>query len=92
MSFFDSFFSGQNSNNTDKEVIILAAGTEEVTIPASEAEGKTVQQLFQQYSNQLGIDEERVNRFVDAGRIIDGTATVQAGHKYSGSTNSDTKG
>jgi hypothetical protein len=91
MSFFDAFFSGQNSS-TDKEVVILAAGTEEVIIPASEAEGKTVQQLFQEHSEQLGIDEERVNRFVDAGRIIDGTATVQSGHKYSGSTNSDTKG
>ncbi len=92
MSFLDAFFSNQNNSNTNKEVVILAAGTEEVQVPASEAQGKTVQQLFQQYSEELGIDENRVNRFVDAGRIIDGTATVQVGHKYSGSTNSDTKG
>jgi hypothetical protein len=91
MSFFDTFFSGQN-NSTDKEVIILAAGTEEIQIPASEAQGKTVQQLFQEHSEELGVDAERINRFVDAGRIIDGTASVQSGRKYSGSTNSDTKG
>lgn len=90
MSLFDAFFSGNNSNTADH--VVLNAGTEEVKVPANEAQGKTLQQLFAQYAEQLGIDVERINRFVDAGRVVPGTTQVQLGRVYSGAVNSESKG
>ena len=90
MSFFDSFFS--NNNNSVKTVVVLTAGTERVEVPADIAQGKTVAQLFAQYAEQLGIDAERINRYVDAGRIISEGAPVEIGREYSGAVSGESKG
>lgn len=91
MSFFDNFFNNTSNNNTVDEVI-LTAGTEKVTVPATEAKGKTIGQLFAQYASVLGIDADRINRFVDAGRIISENTPVEVGHSYSGAVSGESKG
>ena len=90
MSFFDSFFN--NSSNNTAEEVILSAGTEKVTVPATEAKGKTIGQLFAQYASVLGIDADRINRFVDAGRIVSENTPVEIGHSYSGAVSGESKG
>lgn len=92
MSFFDSFFNNSNSNSTDTSMVVLTAGTERVEIPASDAQGKTVSQLFQQYGEQLGVDTDRINRYVDAGRIVTADTPVEPGRSYSGNTTAESKG
>lgn len=91
-NFFQSFFSSSNSNTTNTDVVVLTAGTERVEVLASDAKGKTVAQLFQENAEALGIDADRINRFVDAGRIVTSDAPVEPGHSYSGNTTAESKG
>lgn len=73
-------------------MVVLTAGTERVEIPASDAKGKTVAELFASYSEELGVDSDRINRFVDAGRIVTGDTPVEPGRQYSGNTTAESKG
>lgn len=73
------------------QVIQLQLNEETVTVPMAEAQGKTIEQLFSSYSDELG-DTSRISRFVAAGRIVDGTATPEAGVIYRGAISSEAKG
>jgi uncharacterized membrane protein len=92
MSFFDSFFNSNNNSTTNNDLIVLTAGTERVEVFASDAKGKTVAQLFQENADALGIDADRINRYVDAGRIVTSDTPVEAGRQYSGNTTAESKG
>jgi hypothetical protein len=92
MSFFDNFFSSNSNSSTNTSMVVLTAGTERVEIPASNAQGKTVSQLFAEYGEELGIDTDRINRYVDAGRIVTADTPVEAGRQYSGNTTAESKG
>lgn len=73
-------------------MVVLTAGTERVEIPASDVRGKTIAQLFAMYGEQLGVDTDRINRYVDAGRIVTGDTPVEPGRQYSGNTTAESKG
>lgn len=91
-NFFNSFFNNSEANTTNKDVVVLTAGTERVEVLASDARGKTVAQLFQEHAEELGIDADRINRFVDAGRIVTSDTPVEPGRQYSGNTTAESKG
>jgi hypothetical protein len=106
MSFFDRFRSSSNQSNsggstpggstpTDgaSQVVRLRVNAgDEVEVPASEAQGKTIAQLFEQYADDLGIEPGRITRYVDSGTILSGTAPVTLGRTYRGAAATDEKG
>lgn len=96
MGFF-KFANNTTSNategvTTERKPIVLQLNEESITIPASEAEGKTVSQLFEEYASDLGGDIDRVSRFVAAGQIVSQDTVVQLGTIYRGAITSESKG
>lgn len=79
-----------DTSNTP-QVVELQLNEERVTVPMTEAEGKTIAQLFASYSGDLG-DISRISRFVAAGRIVDADSTPEAGVVYRGAISSESKG
>jgi hypothetical protein len=73
------------------QVIELQLNEERVTVPVAEAEGLSVAELFDKYSDDLG-DTGRISRFVAAGRIVDADSTPQPGVIYRGAISSESKG
>lgn len=84
-------FARPNASGTDTSVIQLALNEEIVTVPAEQAKGKTISELFTLFASQLG-DTSRINRYVAAGRIVDATATPEPGTIYRGAVGSESKG
>lgn len=83
--------STDSSSTPTPQVIQLQLNEETVTVPMAEAEGKTIEQLFSDYGDELG-DTARISRFVAAGRIVDGNSSPEAGVIYRGSISSEAKG
>lgn len=73
------------------QVIELVLNEESVTVPLAEAAGRTIEQLFGDYADELG-DVDRVSRYVAAGRIVNGTDIPEAGVIYRGAIASESKG
>lgn len=71
--------------------IQLVVNAETVTVPAAEAQGLTVAELFSRFASNL-CDVSRINRYVSTGRIVAGTAAAEAGTVYSAAIASEAKG
>lgn len=71
--------------------IQLVVNAETVTVPAAEAQGLTVAELFSRFASSL-CDVSRINRYVSTGRIVSGTAVAEAGTVYSAAIASEAKG
>lgn len=84
-------FSAPSNNNNNAQDIQLIVNDETVTVPAAEAAGLTVAQLFRQFADSI-CDTGRINRYISLGRIVDGTAKAEAGVVYSGAIASESKG
>ncbi len=78
------------SDNTAQEIQLIV-NDETVTVPAAEANGLTVAELFCRFASSV-CDVNRINRYVSLGRIIEGTAKAEAGVVYSGAIASESKG
>lgn len=71
--------------------IQLVVNAETVNVPAAEAAGMTVAELFSRFASNL-CDVSRINRYVSTGRIVAGTAVAEAGTVYSAAIASEAKG
>ena len=71
--------------------IQLIVNDETVTVPAAEAKGLTVAELFSRFASSV-CDVNRINRYVSLGRIIEGNAKAEPGVVYSGAIASEAKG
>jgi hypothetical protein len=71
--------------------IQLIVNDETVSVPADEAKGMTVSELFATFADGI-CDVTRINRYVSLGRIVPGTANAEAGTVYSGAITSEAKG
>lgn len=80
------------SNPGAGQMITLAFNAETITIPASLAEGKTVQQLFDANAEALGTEPGREAVFVYEGQRVSGSSTVQPGGIYRGNVACESKG
>lgn len=80
-----------NGGTVERKPIVLQLNEEQITVPASEAEGRTVGELFDEYASELG-DTDRISRFVAAGQIISQDTVVQLGTVYRGAITSESKG
>ena len=83
-------FSAPSNNNAAQEIQLIV-NDETVTVPAAEAAGLSVAELFNRFANGI-CDTTRINRFISLGRIVDGTAKAEAGVVYSGAISSESKG
>lgn len=79
------------SNGSEGQDVQILINDETVTIPAAEATGMTIAELFSRYASPI-CDVNRINRYVSQGRIVTGTASVEAGMIYSGAIASESKG
>ena len=79
------------SNGSEGQDVQILINDETVTIPAAEATGMTVAELFCRFASTV-CDVNRINRYVTQGRIVTGTAVVEAGMIYSGAIASESKG
>lgn len=84
--------SGDQPNPGAGQVITLAFNAETITIPASLAEGKTVQQLFNDNAEALGTEAGREAVFVYEGQRVSGSSPVQPGGIYRGNVACESKG
>ena len=82
-------FAKPSDNNAQE--IQLMINSESVSVPAAEAEGMTIQQVFTRFASSLA-DVSRINRFVSLGQIVSGNDLVKPGTVYSGSVASESKG
>ena len=71
--------------------IQLIVNDESITVPAAEAKGMTVADVFARFASTLG-DISRVNRYVSCGRVVAGTSAVEEGTIYSAAIASESKG
>ena len=79
------------TNNNGAQDIQLIVNDETVTVPAAEAAGLSVAELFNRFANSI-CDTNRINRFISLGRIVDGSTKAEAGVVYSGAIASESKG
>ena len=79
------------SNNDGAQDIQLIVNDETVNVPAAEAEGLSVAELFNRFASGI-CDTDRINRFISLGRIVDGKTKAEAGVVYSGAVCSESKG
>lgn len=75
-----------------QQVVTLQHGTETVIIPANDAAGKTVADLFSRHASALGIDNARRISFMVAGRTAQPDEVVTAGLSYRATVTSESKG
>lgn len=71
--------------------IQLLINDETVTIPAVEAQGMSVREVFAKFASSL-CDTTRINRYVSQGRIVAGDSKAAPGTIYSGAIASESKG
>jgi hypothetical protein len=76
----------------DNSVVILQYNAASVTIPAADAEGKTVEQLFEEYEDELDGADTSEATFMKSGQVVESDSTVKAGTVYRACITSDTKG
>ena len=86
-----SFNSISNNDNDGAQDIQLIVNDETVTVPAAEADGMTIRQLFERFAAGI-CDTDRINRFISLGRIVDESTKAEAGVIYSGAIASESKG
>ena len=79
------------SNNDNAQDIQLIVNDETVTVPAAEAAGLTVAQMFSRFADNI-CDTSRINRYISLGRIVSGNSQAEAGVVYSGAIASESKG
>lgn len=86
-----NFINKSADNDATPQVVILQLNSEQVTVPASEINGRSIQQLFDDYSEDLG-DTDRIGRYVTAGRVVSDDTIAQPGAVYRGAISSEQKG
>ena len=86
-----ALFNFNKPSGSEGQDIQILVNDETVTIPAAEAQGLTVAELFSRFASSV-CDVNRINRFVAQGRIVAGTTAVEAGTIYSGAIASESKG
>lgn len=91
MGFFNFGTKSSDVTSTERKPVILQLNEEQITIDPSDAEGKSVSELFNQYADDLG-DTSRITRFVAAGQIVAADTVVALGTVYRGAITSETKG
>ena len=79
------------SNSSEGQDVQILINDESITVPAAEAKGMTVAQLFTRFASGV-CDVTRINRYVAQGRIVSGTSNVEEGTIYSGAIASEAKG
>ena len=79
------------SNSSSEQDIQLNVNSESLTVPAAEARGLTVRELFVRFAADIA-DVKRINRFINSGDIVDGSDLAKPGTVYSGSITSESKG
>ena len=89
---FNTTTTNSTSDTIERKPVVLQLNEEQITIPASDAAGKTIGQLFQEHSDQLGGDASRISRYVAAGQIISQDTIVQLGTIYRAAVLSESKG
>ena len=85
-----ALFNFSKPNGSEGQDIQILINDETVTVPAAEAKGLTVAELFSRFASTV-CDVARINRYVTQGRIVAGSAAVEAGMIYSGAIASESK-
>ena len=80
------------NNDDDNSVVILQYNAASVTVRASEIGGRSVEQLFEDYAEDLDDADISSSTFMKAGQVINGNAEVKPGTVYRACVTSDTKG
>ena len=86
-----NFTTVSNNDDNSAQDIQLIVNDETVTVPAAEADGMTIRQLFDRFAAGI-CDTDRINRFISLGRIVDESTKAEAGVIYSGAIASESKG
>jgi hypothetical protein len=83
--------SNDNNSSNNNEIIQLIINDEVIDVPASEAAGLTIAEVFGRYAAG-SCDVRRINRYVAQGRIVGGNTPAVSGTVYSGAITSESKG
>ena len=86
-----SLFNFRKPSDSSAQDIELRLNEDSVSVPFADVEGLTVKEAFERFGSDLG-SVSRINRFIAQGRIVTGTASVEAGTVYAGTVASEAKG
>lgn len=96
MALFNFSFNAPASTEAPKgddgSVVILQYNAASVTISASEVDGRSVEQLFDDYADELDGADTSDATFMRSGQVVNGDAEVKPGTVYRACVTSDTKG
>jgi hypothetical protein len=98
MSFLDRLLnnrpnSGAGNGTPDPTLIgIRANAGETIFLNPADYEGKTIQQVFTERASDLGIEPSQVNRYLNAGTLVQPTDTPTPGAVYQAATQTMEKG
>ena len=92
LTFGNSAPAPEPSKGDDNSVVILQFNAASVTVPASEIEGRSIEQLFEDYAEDLDDADIDGVTFMKAGQVVNGSAGVKPGTVYRACVTSDTKG
>lgn len=84
--------SSSSSSASSGEQVILQYNAASVTIDADDAEGLSVQELFEQYADKLDDPDTHSATFMRAGSVINGSTSAKPGTVYRAMVTCDTKG
>lgn len=87
MQFLDNVRSSDQS-----APVVIMMNAESYNVPAENARGKTISQLFAEYGVNVGADPARVTNYTLNGEIWPGETPVRPGETWRGSVNSEGKG
>lgn len=86
-----ALFNFSKPSATEGNDIQLMVNDETITVPAAEAKGLSVADLFRRFASGV-CDVERINRYVALGRVVNGTSQAEEGTLYSAAIASESKG
>jgi hypothetical protein len=72
--------------------VTLVVNEESYRVPANNARGKSVSQLFAEYSSVMGVDATRIKTYVLNNESVPGETVIRPGETVRGAITSEEKG
>ena len=93
MGLFDRFRNTESTPSAQTDgTVVLQVNQSTVYVSAEEAKDKTLAELFEIYSEELGADPSSSSRFISTGQVVPGSMAPTPGQAYRMAANSDSKG
>ena len=82
-----------NVRSADQDApVTLVVNEESYRVPANNARGKSVSQLFAEYGSVMGTDTSRITSYILNNEVVPGETVIRPGETVRGAITSEEKG